>query len=70
VLNRLPGRSTAARVIEARRQSVEAELLAFVGSLFSLLDLAAQGAREERLPEAGVDFVAISAKAQNTFRQE
>ena len=51
MLNRLLGRSTAARVPETKRPRVEAELLAFVRSLFSFLDLAAQGAKEERLPE-------------------
>jgi hypothetical protein len=50
VLNRLLGRSAAVRVPETKRGRVEAELLVFVRSLFSFLDLAAQGAKEDRLP--------------------
>ena len=50
VLNRLLGKPAAARVPEAKRPRVETELLAFVRSLFSFLELAAQGAKEGELP--------------------
>ena len=69
MLNRLFGRPAAAHVPETQRRRVEEELLTFVRSLFSFLDLASQGAKEDRLPEEAESAANRAVQSVSKLRQ-
>ena len=69
MLNRLFGGTTGPRVPENKRQQVEAELLVFVRSVFSFLELTAQGAKEGGLPQEAEEAASRAVTSVSKLEQ-